>query len=86
MEGGRIFLHTFRASLFNDDLSNEPNYGLTGSISLDSTFKHWDPVKPDCCISGGAIWGPNYTPLSVMQSHLIIFFLFGNPIFSNDKN
>ncbi len=27
MEGGRIFLQTFRASLLNDDLSNEPNYG-----------------------------------------------------------
>ncbi len=25
--GGRIFLKTFRASLFNEDLSNEPNYG-----------------------------------------------------------
>jgi len=25
--GGRIFLKTFRASLFNDDLSNEPNFG-----------------------------------------------------------
>jgi hypothetical protein len=33
MEGGRIFLKTFRASLFNDDLSNEPKIGrihLTG--------------------------------------------------------
>jgi hypothetical protein len=83
MEGGRIFL---RASLFNDDLSN----GLitAGSISLDSAFKDWDPVKPDCCISGRTIWGPQllYTPLSVMQSHFIILFLFGNPIFSNDKN
>ncbi len=31
--GGRIFLITFRASLFNEDLSNEPNFGrihLTG--------------------------------------------------------
>jgi hypothetical protein len=27
---------TFRASLFNEDLSNEPNFGR--SISLDSTF------------------------------------------------
>ncbi len=27
MGGGRIFLKTFRASLFNDDLSNEPNFG-----------------------------------------------------------
>ncbi len=27
MEGARIFLQTFRDSLFNDDLSNEPNYG-----------------------------------------------------------
>jgi hypothetical protein len=25
--GGRIFLKTFRASLFNEDLSNEPNFG-----------------------------------------------------------
>ncbi len=27
MGGGRIFLKTFRASLFIDDLSNEPNFG-----------------------------------------------------------
>ncbi len=27
MGGGRIFLKTFRASLFNDNLSNETNYG-----------------------------------------------------------
>ncbi len=27
MGGGRIFLKTFRASLFNDELSNEPNFG-----------------------------------------------------------
>jgi hypothetical protein len=27
MGGGRIFLKTFGASLFNDDLSNEPNFG-----------------------------------------------------------
>ncbi len=27
MGGMRIFLKTFRASLFNDDLSNEPNFG-----------------------------------------------------------
>ncbi len=26
-EGRLIFLKTFRASLFNDDLSNEPNFG-----------------------------------------------------------
>ncbi len=26
-EDGQIFLKTFRASLFNDDLSNEPNFG-----------------------------------------------------------
>ncbi len=25
--GGGIFLKTFRASLFNDDLSNKPNFG-----------------------------------------------------------
>ncbi len=25
--GGRIFLKSFRASLFNEDLSNEPNFG-----------------------------------------------------------
>ncbi len=25
--GGRIFLKTFRDSLFNEDLSNEPNFG-----------------------------------------------------------
>jgi|688.fasta_scaffold426664_1 hypothetical protein len=37
MEEGRIFLETFRASLFNDDLSNEPNFNR---IHLaDSTFK-----------------------------------------------
>jgi hypothetical protein len=27
MGGGQIFLKTFRASLFNEDLSNEPNLG-----------------------------------------------------------
>jgi hypothetical protein len=27
MGEGWIFLNTFRASLFNDDLSNEPNFG-----------------------------------------------------------
>ncbi len=34
MGGGQIFLKTFRASLFNEGLSNEPNFGkfhLTGS-------------------------------------------------------
>ncbi len=33
------FYKNLRASLFNDDLSNEPN--SAGSISLDSTFKHF---------------------------------------------
>ncbi len=40
MGDGGIFLKIFRRprlSLFNDDLSNEPNFA--GSISLDSTFK-----------------------------------------------
>ncbi len=27
MGGGQIFLKNFRASLFNDDLSKEPNFG-----------------------------------------------------------
>jgi hypothetical protein len=27
MGGGRIFLKTFRTSLFNEGLSNEPNFG-----------------------------------------------------------
>jgi hypothetical protein len=27
MGGGRVFLKTFRASLFNEDLLNEPNIG-----------------------------------------------------------
>ncbi len=27
MGGGQIFLKNRRASLFNDDLSNEPNFG-----------------------------------------------------------
>ncbi len=27
MGGGRTFLKTFHASLFNEDLSNEPNFG-----------------------------------------------------------
>ncbi len=36
MDGGQAFFtKTFRASLFNDDLSNEPNLGRI----LDSTFK-----------------------------------------------
>ncbi len=37
MGGGRIFLKTHSGSLFNEDLSNEPN--SAGSISMDSTFK-----------------------------------------------
>ncbi len=36
MGGGRIFLKNRRASLFNDDLSNEPNFSR---IHQDSTFK-----------------------------------------------
>ncbi len=27
MGGGRIYLKTFRVSLYNEDLSNEPNFG-----------------------------------------------------------
>ncbi len=27
MVGGRIFRKTFRASLFNEDLANEPDFG-----------------------------------------------------------
>jgi hypothetical protein len=27
MMGGRIFLKTFRTSSFNDELSNDPNFG-----------------------------------------------------------
>jgi hypothetical protein len=37
MGDGRNFLKSRRASLLNDDLSNEHNLG--GSISLDITFK-----------------------------------------------
>jgi len=29
MWGGRIFIKTFRVSLLIEDLSNEPNFGLT---------------------------------------------------------
>jgi hypothetical protein len=36
-EDRRIYLKTFRASLFNDDLSNEPNFGR---ISLDLTGQY----------------------------------------------
>ncbi len=40
--GTRIFLKTFRASLFNEDLSNEPNFGrihLAGQyLSLGDIF------------------------------------------------
>jgi len=39
MEGGWIFLKTFRAPLFNEDLSKE--LISAGSISLDSTFKEF---------------------------------------------
>jgi hypothetical protein len=39
MGGKRIFTK-LRASLFNDNLSNEPN--SAGSISLDRTFKKVD--------------------------------------------
>ncbi len=37
MGDGRICSKNLRASLFNDDLSNEPN--SAGSILLDSIFK-----------------------------------------------
>jgi hypothetical protein len=37
--GGQIFLKTFHTSLFNEDLSNEPNF-----ISLDNTIKLSRPI------------------------------------------
>jgi hypothetical protein len=40
MGGERIFLKTFRASLFNEELSNEPNFGQIHLAGLDSTFNH----------------------------------------------
>ncbi len=45
MGGRRIFLKTFRTSLFNDDLSNEPNFGR---IHLDGqcTLKNRDMPPP----------------------------------------
>ncbi len=51
MGDGRIFLKTFRASLFNEDLSNEPNFGqihlakqyLSG-VSLMCFFEAIDSV------------------------------------------
>jgi hypothetical protein len=39
MGGGRIFLKTFHASLFYEDLSNEPNFGLIHFA------KHAVPIK-----------------------------------------
>ncbi len=39
MEGGRIFLKTFRTSIFNEDLSNEPNLGwihLAGEYTFNA--------------------------------------------------
>jgi hypothetical protein len=37
-DGGRwIFLKTYRASIFNEDQSNEPNFGWI--YLLDNTFK-----------------------------------------------
>jgi hypothetical protein len=39
MGDGRIFSENLRASLFNDDLANEPNFcQIFRSFSLDSTF------------------------------------------------
>jgi hypothetical protein len=38
MGDGQIFPKNLGDSLFNDDLSNEPN--LAGSISQDSTFNN----------------------------------------------
>jgi hypothetical protein len=32
MGGGRIFLETFRVSLFNEDLLNEPSFSLDPSL------------------------------------------------------
>ncbi len=40
MEDGQIFLKTFRASVFNDDLPNEPNFGRIHLAGQYSTFKH----------------------------------------------
>ncbi len=34
MGGGWIFLKTFRVSLFNEDLSNEPNFSLESTVPL----------------------------------------------------
>ncbi len=39
MGGGRIFLKTFRVSLFNEGLSNEPNFGrILGRIHLAGQY------------------------------------------------
>jgi hypothetical protein len=40
MGGEWIFLKTFRASLFNEELSNEPNFGQIHLAGLDSSFNH----------------------------------------------
>jgi hypothetical protein len=52
---GRIFKKALRASLFNDDLSSEPN--SVGSISLDSGFNLWRAMNSYllelfCCVLG----------------------------------
>ncbi len=39
MGDGWIFPKNFRASVFNDDLTNDLSLISVGSISLDSTFK-----------------------------------------------
>ncbi len=44
MGGRQIFLKTFRSSLFNEDLSNEPNFGrihLAGQYLYIKMYSPW---------------------------------------------
>jgi hypothetical protein len=62
MGGRRIFLKTYRASLFNEDLSNEPNFGR---IHLAGQGNH---VRK-CAFSG--LW----KPLFFFEKHILGFLL-----------
>jgi hypothetical protein len=55
MGDGQIFLKTFRASLFNDDLSNEPNFGrihLVGQylLALTHSFLNLWRIRNTVCV------------------------------------
>jgi hypothetical protein len=69
MGGGRIFLKTLRASLFKNDLSNEPI--SAGSISLDSTFKMTKKVR----VFDKQIWAVCKLGVVTIKMYTVVTFL-----------